>query len=338
VSALLLAPVSAWLAEHVGLEPPVEADRVAGGRSNLTYRVTDRTGRRVALRRPPGGTLLATAHDMGREWRVLQAVAPTAVPAPGPLALCEDPAVTGASFYVMEWVDGLVPANAETAAALAPQARARLTLDLVDVLAELHALVPAEVGLADWARPGDYLQRQLSRWHRQVHQSGTAHLALADRVHAALLSCPPGDEDRVVHGDYRAGNVLAGPDGAVRAVLDWELATLGHPLADLGWLVASWRSADGDRPTVTESPSDLPGFGSSRDLVERYAQRSGRDVSALPLYEAFARWRSACINAGVRARYLAGAVPDDGFDVTGMDDGVREQLEIAAELVGRPGG
>ena len=333
MAGLRLGPVSAWLAQHVGLDQPVEALHVAGGRSNLTFRITDATGRQVALRRPPGGRLLATAHDMGREWRVLRAVAQTPVPAPVPLALCEDESVTGVPFYVMTWVDGLVPSNAVAAAALAPAARGRLTMDLPDVLAELHVLDPGAVGLGDWARPGDYLQRQLKRWRRQIHESGSTYLALADRVHDSLLSCAPGGEDRIVHGDFRAGNVIVGPDGAVRAVLDWELATLGHPLADLGWLVASWRSPDASRATVTESPSDLPSFGSSRDIVERYAQRSGRDVGALPTYEAFARWRSACISAGVRARYLAGAMPDDGFDVARMDEQLREQLELAAELV-----
>ncbi|HEU0103799.1 MAG TPA: phosphotransferase family protein [Mycobacteriales bacterium] len=332
---LELGAVGAWLAGHVGLELPLEVVQVVGGRSNLTYRVSDRAGRRVALRRPPAGQLLATAHDMRREWQVLRAVEDTPVPAPRPLALCEDESVTGARFYVMEWVDGLVPADATAAAALPAAARARLTLQLADVLADLHRLDPASVGLAGWARDGDYLQRQLRRWHRQIHGSGSTHLALADRVHDLLLACPAGAEDRVVHGDYRAGNVLVGPDGTVRAVLDWELATLGHPLADLGWLVASWTSAGDRLPTVTASPSELPGFGSSEELVQRYAQRSGRDVAALPVYEAFARWRSACINAGVRARYLAGAMGDDGFDVSGMDEQIREQLVAAGDLVAR---
>ena len=333
--ALRVAPVAAWLAEHAGLALPVQITLVAGGRSNLTYRVTDAGGRRVALRRPPAGLLLETAHDMRREWLVLTAVAGSAVPAPRPLALCEDETVTGAPFYVMEWVDGLVPADERAASALAPDARRHLTEDLADVLAALQALDPAEVGLTGWVRPGDYLQRQLKRWHRQLHQSGSTHLALADAVHDRLVRLAPAGEDRVVHGDFRAGNVLVGPGGSVRAVLDWELATLGHPLADLGWLVASWRTGGHDPLPVTETPSGLAGFGSAEDLVQRYAERSGRDVSALPVYEAFARWRSACIHAGVRARYLAGAMADDGFDAGRLDDQLGVQLEAAAELVRR---
>jgi len=332
---LRLGPVGAWLAGRLGLELPVRAAHVAGGRSNLTYCMTDAGGRRVALRRPPAGHLLETAHDMRREWRVLKAVSGSPVPAPRPLALCEDEAVTGATFYVMEWVDGLVPADENVAVALSVDARRHLSDDLADVLAALHALDPAEIGLADWARPGDFLQRQLKRWHRQIHQSGSTHLELADRVHACLVRLAPSGENRVVHGDFRAGNVLVGPDGAIRAVLDWELATLGHPLADLGWLVASWGTRSDGPPPVTQTPSGLPGFGSGELLVQRYAQRSGRDVSALPVYEAFARWRSACIHAGVRARYLAGAMADDGYDVGRLDDQLGEQLEAAAELVSR---
>lgn len=330
---LRLASVRDWLVQQLDLVPPLDVLRVAGGRSNLTYRVTDADGRRVALRRPPAGELLHTAHDMGREWRVLRAMEPTSVPAPRPLALCADATVTGAVFYVMDWVDGLVPANELSAAPLNPASRRRLTDDLADILAALHAVDPDAAGLADWARPGSYLQRQLKRWHRQIHGSGSTHLALADQVHALLVDLAPGSEQRIVHGDFRAGNMLVGEDGAVRAVLDWELATLGDPLADLGWLVASWAEADDRHGGVTETPSRLPGFGSRNDIVARYASRSGRDVSALPVYEAFARWRSACIHAGVRARYLAGSMGDDGFDAGGLDEQIREQLEVAADLL-----
>lgn len=334
---LRLAAVSDWLAEHLRVRPPLRAMHVAGGRSNLTYRIVDATGEQWALRRPPAGQLLRTAHDMRREWMALRAMDGTAVPAPRPLALCEDETVSGAPFYVMNWVDGLVPANEQAAEQLPVAARRRLTEDLGDVLAALHALDPTEVGLASWARPGNYLQRQLKRWRRQMQESGSVHLELAERVHDSLVrhASSGGDETRVVHGDFRAGNVLVGPDGAVRAVLDWELATLGHPLADLGWLLASWEASDDELPAVTETPSHLPGFGTREDLLERYALRSGRDVTALPLYEAFARWRSACINAGVRARYLAGAMGHDDFDVAGMDDRLHRQLEGAADLVAR---
>jgi aminoglycoside phosphotransferase (APT) family kinase protein len=317
------------------VDPPLHLVPIAGGRSNLTYRVTDVAGRRLALRRPPVGELLQTAHDMTREWTVLHAMQGTDVPAPTPLALCDDVTVTGAPFYVMDWVDGVVPADDRSAAQLSPAARLRLTEDLADVLAALHALEPDAVGLAAWRRPGDYLQRQLHRWHRQIHASGCSELDLADRVHDELVRRAPAGEECVVHGDYRAGNVMAGPDGRIRAVLDWELATLGHPLADLAWLLASWSSPDDEHPPATLSPTHLDGFGSRDLLLARYAERSNRDVSALPIYEAFARWRSACITAGVRARYVAGAMGADDYDAQEMDERLRQQLQAAAELLAR---
>lgn len=333
---LRLAPTAAWLAGSLGLTRPIAARLVVGGRSNLTYRLTDATGRQVALRRPPESHVLETAHDMRREWTVLNAVFGTGVPVPRPLALCGDQSVNGADFYVMEWVDGIVPAGGDSAGPLSEEARRRLTDQLADVMAALHTLDPLELGLSDWQRPGDFLQRQLKRWHRQIHASGSTHLDLADRVHADLVRlAPSGVELRIVHGDFRAGNVLVGRDGTIRAVLDWELATLGHPLADLGWLLASWSRPGDGYPPVTGTPSMLPGFGEREDLLQRYAGASGRDVSALPLYEAFARWRAACINAGVRARYLAGAMGDDDYDVSGMDAALGRQLELAAELVAK---
>lgn len=332
---LTLTAVTGWLVETLGVEPPIDVALVAGGRSNLTYRVTDAGGRRFALRRPPAGVLLQTAHDMTREWTVLHAMQGTGVPVATPLALCTDESVTGAQFYVMAWVDGIVPADDAAAAKLSPAAGRRLTDDLADVLVALHALEPDRVGLAHWRRPGDYLQRQLNRWHRQIHSSGCSDMALADRVHDELVRRAPTGEERIVHGDYRAGNVIVGFDGTVQAVLDWELATLGHPLADLAWLATSWASPDADVPPVTLSPAHLEGLGTRAELVARYADLSGRDVTALPIYEAFARWRSACISAGVRARYVAGAMGSDDFDAQEMDDRLRQQLEAAGDLLAR---
>lgn len=331
---LRLDLVTRWLADRISLEPPLTAKLIAGGRSNLTFRLVDAEGRRWALRRPPAGVLLSTAHDMGREWTVLNAVAQTSAPAPTPVALCEDDEVTGAPFYVMDWVDGIVPADRATAETLPPQARATLTENLADVLAALHALDPEQLGLAQWVRPGDYLQRQLSRWHRQLQQSGSDYPALADELHDTLVRrAPTGTENTLVHGDFRAGNVMVGPDGRIVAVLDWELSTLGHPLADLGWLLASWASAGDELPSVTETPSVLPGFGTREELARRYEHRSGRNVNDLTLYEAFARWRSACITSGVRARYVAGIMGTDDFDAARMAERVREQLQAAALLL-----
>ena len=316
------APLAEWLRRTVPdwTPGPVDVERIAGGHSNLTYRITDAAGRRWALRRPPTGMVLATAHDMGREWRFLTALAPTPVPVAPPVAFCADPAVIGAEFYLMGFVDGEVLADEAAGHRLPPGGPRRTAgLDAVDVLAALHAVDPDRVGLQDLRRPGSYLQRQLRRWHRQVHESTVPDLGAVDAAHELLVrraeALPP-VEPRIAHGDFRLGNLAVGPDGRVRAVFDWELATLGDPLADLGWLIASWgRPGDAVPPTIP-GPSLVEGYAEPAELVARYAERSGRDVDDLDFYLAFARWRCACIEAGVYSRYAGGAMgsgePDGG--------------------------
>jgi aminoglycoside phosphotransferase (APT) family kinase protein len=306
--------VGHWLAERVdGLVGPVEFGLVSGGRSNLTFRVTDAAGATYALRRPPTGGVLSTAHDVSREWRFISALAPTAVPVPSPVIYCADTAVTGAEFYVMGFVEGLVLADTEAGMALAYQARVRAAEHLVDVLVALHALDPVAVGLGDMVRKTGYLERQLRRWRAQVHATGAPELALLDEVHDLLARRIPEQAGGIVHGDYRAGNVSFGPDGAIRAVFDWELATSGDPMADLGWLASNWQDPGEQLPPTTPGPSTVPGFPVRAQIVQRYARLSGRDVSNLPYWVAFSRWRSACIGVGVRARYLAGHMADDGY-------------------------
>ncbi|HEY6296891.1 MAG TPA: phosphotransferase family protein [Streptosporangiaceae bacterium] len=309
--------VGRWLAEHIdGLAGPVEFGLVPGGRSNLTFRVTDAAGAAYALRRPPTGGVLSTAHDVSREWRFISALAPTAVPVASPVAYCADTAVTGAEFYVMGFVEGLVLAGPEAGMALAYQARIRAAENLVDVLVALHALDPVTVGLGDLVRKTGYVERQLRRWHAQIHATGAPELALLDEVHDLLARRIPEQANGIVHGDYRAGNLAFGPDGAVRAVFDWELATSGDPMADLGWLASNWQDPGDQLPPTTPGPSTVPGFPARAQLVQRYARLSRRDVSNLAYWVAFARWRSACIGVGVRARYLAGHMADDGFAAT----------------------
>jgi aminoglycoside phosphotransferase (APT) family kinase protein len=314
--------VERWLASHVdGLAGPVEFGLVSGGRSNLTYRLTDAAGVIYALRRPPTGGVLSTAHDVSREWRFISALAPTAVPVPPPVAYCADTAVTGAEFYVMGFVEGLV---------LAASAAGHL----VDVLVALHALDPVVVGLGDMVRKTGYLERQLRRWHAQVHATGAPELALLDEVHDLLARRIPAQSGGIVHGDYRAGNVAFGPDGAVRAVFDWELATTGDPMADLGWLASTWQDPGEQLPPTTPGPGTVTGFPARAQLVQRYARLSGRDVSNLPYWVAFSRWRSACIGVGVRARYLAGHMADDGFAarlLTSAEPGAAGNRVVLAE-------
>lgn len=296
--------VGRWLAAHVdGLVAPVRFTLIAGGRSNLTYKITDSGGAVYALRRPPTGGVLETAHDMGREWRFISALAPTPVPVAPPLAFCDDTAVTGAQFYVMGFVDGLVLADSAAASRLAPEVRRSAGERLVDVLVALHALDPHEVGLGPIVRRTGFAERQLRRWRHQAHESGGEELPLLDEVHDMLARRIPPQANGIVHGDYRPGNISFGPDGTVLAVFDWELATSGDPLTDLGYLVSGW----------DEGPMAAPGFPGREEIVARYARVSGRDVSDVPYWVAFARWRSACINAGVRARYLAGHMADDGY-------------------------
>ncbi|HXV93133.1 MAG TPA: phosphotransferase family protein [Pseudonocardia sp.] len=331
IEAVPAAAITDWLRSEVPEIPvgdaPVGVERIAGGHSNLTYRITDAAGGCWALRRPPTGLVLATAHDMAREWRFLTALAPTPVPVARPVALCTDPAVIGAEFYVMAFVDGEVLGDEPSGRRLAPPARRTAGLDAVDVLADLHAVDPEAVGLGDLRRPGTYLERQLRRWHRQVHQSAVEDLSVVDAVHARLLAGAPGNpEVRIAHGDFRLGNLAVSAQGRVQAVFDWELATLGDPLADLGWLIASWGRPGDDPPATIDGPTSADGFPERDELVRRYAGRSGRDVSGLDYYVAFARWRSACIGAGVYTRYVAGVMGPDAPDASGTSDDLAARL------------
>jgi aminoglycoside phosphotransferase (APT) family kinase protein len=314
------ATVTLWLAGHVdGLTPPVEFELIAGGRSNLTYRVTDAAGAAYALRRPPTGGVLATAHDMSREWRFISAMAPTPVPVAAPLAYCDDPGITGAEFYVTGFVDGQVLGDRDAGLAFPAAARAAAAERAVETLVALHELDPVAIGLGDLVRRTGYAERQLRRWHAQIHAPETAEhtrpasLALLGEVHDLLVRNVPAQGNGVVHGDFRPGNLAFGPDGAVRAVFDWELATTGDPMADLGWLTATWEDPGDEVPPATAGPGAVPGFPARAEVVARYARLSGRDVSGLPYWLAFNRWRGACISAGVHARYVSGRMADDGY-------------------------
>lgn len=337
VDPLPAGALTTWLRAAVPAIPvadePVVVERIAGGHSNLTYRVVDATGRPWALRRPPVGVAPSTAHDMSREWRFLVALAPTAVPVPHPVAYCADRGVAGAEFYLMRFVDGAVLDEPAAGLLLAPPARRRAALALIDVLAELHAVDPGVVGRGGLRRECDYVARQLRRWHRQAHASAVPDLSAVDRAHARLVQWArtlPATGARIVHGDFRFGNVAVAADGAVRAVFDWELATLGDPLADLGWFVASWgRGTDPVEPIVP-GPGPDQGFPDGDELVRRYAERTGRDVAGLDGYVAFARWRMACIRAGVYTRYATGGMGESHRDVADIHlDAVTVQAEAA---------
>lgn len=301
--------VTAWLQERVELAAPLRFELITGGHSNLTFTVTDADGRRWVLRRPPLKQVLATAHDMAREHRIQAALADTDVPVPPLVGLCEDEAVNGAPFYVMDHVDGTVVRDLPTAERFSVDERRRAGESLIDVLARIHAVDVDAVGLGDLGRRDGYIERQLKRWNGQLEKSRTRDLPTMDRVHADLLAAiPPQGPATIVHGDYRLDNCMLADDGAVAAVLDWEICTLGDPLADLGLLLVYWADRDEPSPTGINGATTAAGFPTKAELVAAYGERSGRDLGDLDFYVAFGYWKLACIVEGVYARYAGGAM------------------------------
>ncbi|WP_407553932.1 phosphotransferase family protein [Streptomyces sp. Pv4-95] len=312
----------ARLREHLERERPgltggpLRAQLIEGGRSNLTYRVTDGTSSWV-VRRPPLGHVLATAHDMRREHRVISALHETPVPVPEALLLCEDESVIGAPFYVMELVEGTPYRTADQLRPLGAERTRGVVLSLVDTLVALHAVDPEAVGLADFGRPDGFLERQLRRWGKQLAASRNRELPGIDALHGELAAAlPDSPAPTVIHGDYRLDNVLVGADDRITAVLDWEMSTLGDPLADLGLLVMYSEQEDTPDSPITTTRS-APGHPEPAELIERYATRSGRDVSQVAWYTAFAYFKLAVILEGIHYRYTLGQTLGAGFDRIG---------------------
>jgi aminoglycoside phosphotransferase (APT) family kinase protein len=305
------APVSAWLADNVDrVQPPFTFELIAGGHSNLTYKVTGAGGEAVVLRRPPLGHVLATAHDMAREHKIISGVGQTGVPVPEALGVCEDEAVNGAPFYVMTFVEGDVLHDDKVAAAVPEAERAALGVHVAEVLAELHAVEPEAVGLGDLGRREAYIARQLTRWTRQWEQSKTRELPQMEATQATLERTMPEQVGAaIVHGDYRLGNMITG-EGRIRAVLDWELCTLGDPMADVGYLVNNWVEPGDAQTAGSSSPTLAGGFGTRDEILARYQELSGRDVSRVGYYRAFSYWRLAAICEGVYRRYKEGVMSE----------------------------
>ena len=293
---------------------PLRGRLISGGRSNLTYEVSDGT-RNWVVRRPPLGHVLATAHDMGREYRVISALRETSVPVPLAYALCADPDVLGAPFYVMSKVDGTPYRTADELAEVGP-ARARVIAErMIGTLAQLHAVIPAEVGLADFGRPQGFLARQVRRWKKQLDASNSRPLAGIDELYALLAADPPdGSPPAIVHGDYRLDNVLVGADDKVAAVVDWEMATLGDPLTDVGLLIVYQRM---DRLAEGPMASEAPGYPSVPEVLDLYAAASGRDLSGLGFYIGLASFKAAVILEGIHFRYVHGQTVGEGFEEIG---------------------
>lgn len=324
-----------WFHDHVpGIEGDLRFDRISGGRSNLTYRATDAAGTTWALRRPPLGGVLETAHDMGREWRFLTALSPTSVPVPTPIAFCDDHDVAGADFYVMDFTPGKVLGTAEDGAEIPDAARSRVGESTIEVLAALHGVEPAEVGLDDLTRPGNFVARQLKRWHRQAHQSALEDLSAIDAAHDALARRVPEGEVGIVHGDFRPGNLAYSPDGEAVAVFDWELATIGDPLCDLGHLLVSWSQPEDALASALAGPTGAGGYATRAALIERYTAATGAAPPDVDYYMGFARWRAACIHAGVWTRYSAGDMGADADpDEVMGPQAIIEQAEAALAAV-----
>lgn len=290
---------------------PLEAELVTGGRSNLTYAVRDAAGRGLVLRRPPLGEVPESAHDVGREHRIVAALYGTAVPVPRALGLWPAAAPGDAPVFAMDLVEGVVVrTEADARASLDAAARARAGAALVDALCDLHAVDPDDVGLGDLGRRDAYVDRQLRRWHRQFHAVSSRRVPIVDEVHALLAARVPAQvRAALVHGDFRIDNAILAPGGEVAAVLDWELCTLGDPLADLGLLLVYWPAPGEDvRHQLSGTPTLAGGFLSREELVERYAARTGADVSGVAFFEALGLWKLACIAEGIHERERSGAM------------------------------
>ncbi len=330
--------VEAWIRANVaGLTPPFTWTRLEGGHSNLTFALTDTEGHRAVIRRPPLGVLLPKAHDMAREFKVISALGPTAVPVPEAHGFCDDESVTGARFYVMSLVDGRALYTAEDVEDhLSLEARAVMAESFVDTLAALHSVDPDEVGLSDLGRPDGYVARQLRTWYGSWTSSAEGARYDDPRIHDLhgyyQANLPEQGPGRVVHGDYGTHNVMVGSDGRITAVLDWEIATLGDPMADMAYAMNAWvdKAEIEARGLPATGATTAPGFPKREELAARYAELTGADLSQLGYYRSFNYFKTACILHGVYARYLMGQKSTEGVDVDGLKVRMIDAIELAA--------
>ena len=317
------ASVSRWLSPLIGgIAGTLTFSKITGGHSNLTYSVSDASDRRWVLRRPPLGHVLATAHDMAREHRVISALAGSGVPVPDVIGMCADVEVNDAPFYVMEFVDGAVIKTLDDALIHPVELRRQMGRSLIEVLVSIHDVDVDAVGLSDLGRREGYIERQLKRWRAQFIESADRDVPHVLEVHDTLAARVPGQQGvGIVHGDYRIDNTIMGQDGRVAAVLDWENATVGDPLMDLGYLLSGWRPDD----------PDLPGRD---ELVGRWSIRTGRTPEALGWYAVMSTFKLMCMLEGVRVRQ----VDDPTREVTPfLADAVLDLVSRASELIDEAG-
>ncbi|MUL75090.1 phosphotransferase family protein [Mycolicibacterium sp. CBMA 226] len=320
-----LERLGAWLSSSVpGAGATLSATLIAGGKSNLTYRVTDGDSSWI-VRRPPVGELLATAHDMSREYRMMSALAPTEVPVPVMYGFCDDASVLGAPFYVMAEVDGMPYRQAAELNALGAERTRLISERLVDTLVAVHSVDPASVGLSDFGRPEGFLGRQVGRWHKQFLAARTRDLPVMEQLYHALSQRVPADSTPgIVHGDYRLDNVLIDSDDRPAAVIDWELATIGDSLTDLALMVAYGRLAASGTAEVSDV-SEAPGFLSEPEIIDRYSTGIGRSLGDFGFYLGLAFFKMAGIFEGIHYRYVNGQTVGDGFAFAG--DAVHSLLD-----------
>jgi aminoglycoside phosphotransferase (APT) family kinase protein len=333
--------VERWISENIpSLTPPFKWTRLQGGHSNLTYQLDDTNGKQAVIRRPPQGQLLPKAHDMSREWALISALGPTPVPVPAALGFCESPDVTGAWFYVMGLIDGHPLYNSDDTNRWVPEAqRRKMAFSFIDVLAALHDVDPDAAGLGALGKKENYVGRQLKTWYRSWTSSVEPAQFDDERAHELqrffLENMPDQGPARVVHGDYGLHNCLVGPDCTIAAVVDWEISTLGDPLADLAYALNQWPDPTDAEPFPPEAAAAPSGFPSRTELAERYAKQTGRDLSRLDYYIGFNRWKTAAIVHGVYARYREGKKSTDGVDLEEMRERISRSLTLAEEAVQR---
>jgi aminoglycoside phosphotransferase (APT) family kinase protein len=337
-----LEALGRYLAPRVGgLAGALRGEVIPGGRSNLTY-IIDDGERRFVVRRPPLAHVLPTAHDMAREYRVLAALRDTGIPVPKVIALCEDEAVIGARFYVMEWIDGhVVRDTVPTAFPDSPETRRAMSSALVDTLLELHRIEPGAAGLADFGHPEGFLSRQVRRWWQQWEASKTRVLPNIEELRRRLEeTVPVQSASGIVHGDYRLDNVMFAPADPARivAVIDWEMCTIGDPLCDVGLLCVYWADDETEAAARTLHGRVVTvekGFYKRADILRRYAAGSERDMSALDWYIALGAYKLAIIAEGITARFLMGMTVGEGFET--MGEMVPAIVDGGLEALGRLG-
>ena len=316
---------------------PLQAELISGGRSNLTYFIRSPRGEWV-LRRPPLGHVLPTAHDMAREFRVISALVETDVPVPGTMLLCEDDSIIGSPFYIMEAVHGqIVREELPVGLATTPAERRRMSEEFIDALVRLHAINYQAVGLESFGRPHGFVERQVRRWGEQWDRSKTRDLPELEELRRRLaLSLPESPAPTIVHGDYRLENMIfaTGDASRILAILDWEMATIGDPLTDLGYALTYWIQAGDSKLRQLAMEKNVAtmaeGFMTRDELAYEYERRSGRPIRNVQFYLALAHYKLGIIIEGIRARYLAGETRGEGFDDMGYR--VPELIELGLEV------